>query len=629
MKFPIPRPGHLLLFLSLSLGGLLAAAPARAQVNRVRVTLQPDCFRPTLDSACDPRKNDTRLDLGPQIAIWIESADGATFVDTLMVTNLTASLGIGNRPGHHTLPSGPKFPYGKRPMSLPVWAHRRGKLYNSVVMQDGVEKEYWLGFHESVSSPDPYFCRPMTLQEIDVDAVTCPTQRFNSVKGRFFDPALDLAPQHMEGSSPKPYVPPPKSYYPPRNDLRTFVPRDCDGAQKPDCPTASKSFADINDLDGVATATPPYGQPWTRSWRLPDDLPEGEYVLYVEVNKEFDQNASHAYPAFEDPQLAQWGVPTNFGQPSVVYRIPFALDREKVSQAAVSEIAGYGDWDGQSGTLHPGDATISRSPGSGEGRLLVISRTGSGGQMVMGRVHVETETGAGAPPPPDAGNAPGDAGSPPDGPPASGCGQPAPVFISIEPVAIEAESAELSFREPDGDLWQRTDEYELRVWNGRDQSQTAFEQGLALPRQQKVSPGSTIVIKVPNLRSESSFTVGVRPVGDCLEPQVGFASFDTVIREFTQLTGCFVATAAWGSALAPDVDVLRRVRDEARARNVFAAATADAYARSSPPVADLLARSPTARAVARALLAPVVEAVKAAAGKPPAQAAAKVPRDAR
>src|SRR5690349_19596450 len=88
--------------------GLLGPPPVQAQPQpvRLRITLQPDCYRPSLAAACDKRKTTisekpllARLDLGPQIAIWLERADG-TFVDTILVTNLTAVLGLGNRPGY-------------------------------------------------------------------------------------------------------------------------------------------------------------------------------------------------------------------------------------------------------------------------------------------------------------------------------------------------------------------------------------------------------------------------------------------------------------------------------------------------------------------------------------------------
>ena len=46
-----------------------------------------------------------------------------------MVTNATSGRGIGNRPGRWDFLSGPLFPYGKRVMALPIWAHARGKTY--------------------------------------------------------------------------------------------------------------------------------------------------------------------------------------------------------------------------------------------------------------------------------------------------------------------------------------------------------------------------------------------------------------------------------------------------------------------------------------------------------------------
>ena len=155
------------------------AASARAQTcMTLRYDFQPDCYHAPGDPAC--LRSVDRLDLGPQIAVWVESADRTVFVDTLMVTNMTAARGIGNRPGVSNFLSGPLFPYGKRSMALPIWAHARGKLYDTVVMQDG--RETWLGFHESLSSGEPYYCRPLRAQEINVDAITCPT-RFTSFGG--------------------------------------------------------------------------------------------------------------------------------------------------------------------------------------------------------------------------------------------------------------------------------------------------------------------------------------------------------------------------------------------------------------------------------------------------------------
>jgi hypothetical protein len=613
-----PRMPHLRVAAIALVALCLPGAAAVGQTGpRVKVTFQPDCFRSSLGAACDPRKVGDRLDLGPQIAVWIETASGQ-YVDTVMVTNLTSQLGIGNRPGHVTLPSGPKFPYGRRPMVLPVWAHKRNKLYDAVVMQDGLDKEYWLGFHEVVSSPDPYYCRPMTLAEIDVDAVTCPTQRFNSVKGRFFDPRTDAVPPHVQADgTPKPYVPPAKSYYPPRNDLRTFVEQDCDRERGAMCTISARQYADLNDLDNVAAATPSYGLPFSRSWRVPDNVPDGNYVVLVEVSKEFDQNASHTHPAAQDPMLREWGIPTNFGQPSVVFKVPFKLDRGQADQQATEQIAGYGDWDGRTGTLHAPDSTISESPGSGVGRLLNIIQQAAGGGTIQGRVHVVTETTGGAlpEPPPDAGTgdggvADGGVDAPVDAPSMPNCQSRVPAGIAVSLARVDAETAQVTFIEPSGPAWERVESYELRRWNGIEQSADAFANGLPLPEMAKSAPGTTVSVPLSNLKSESQYTVGVRARGECLDQETAFASFTTRIREFTQLSGCFIATAAYGSPMAADVQSLRRIRDGLRARSPLAAAAADVYARSSPPLADALRASEAARAVARTLLAPLVKLAK-------------------
>src|SRR5438045_5730198 len=136
---------------------------ARAQTGttanatvRLRYAFQPDCLRKSPDAPCDGPKATMKLDFGPQIAVWVEKADGSGFVDTLMVTNATAVWGIGNRPGNWLFPSNWRFPYGKRTMDLPVWAHARGRTYGTLVMQDddgANNKELWLGFHEAISSP--------------------------------------------------------------------------------------------------------------------------------------------------------------------------------------------------------------------------------------------------------------------------------------------------------------------------------------------------------------------------------------------------------------------------------------------------------------------------------------------
>lgn len=62
---------------------------------------------------------------------------------------------------------------------------------------------------------------------------------------------------------------------------------------------------------------------------------------------------------------------------------------------------------------------------------------------------------------------------------------------------------------------------------------------------------------------------------------------------------CFIATAAYGTPLAVDIDVLRAFRDEWLLGNVAGTAFTDVYYRLSPAVADLIAQHPVLAAVAR------------------------------
>jgi uncharacterized repeat protein (TIGR01451 family) len=73
--------------------------------------------------------------------------------------------------------------------------------------------------------------------------------------------------------------------------------------------------------------------------------------------------------------------------------------------------------------------------------------------------------------------------------------------------------------------------------------------------------------------------------------------------------GCFIATAAYGSALHPHVASLRRFRDRHLLTNAAGRALVDLDYRYSPPAADYIAGRPFLRAVVRVMLWPIVMAV--------------------
>lgn len=69
---------------------------------------------------------------------------------------------------------------------------------------------------------------------------------------------------------------------------------------------------------------------------------------------------------------------------------------------------------------------------------------------------------------------------------------------------------------------------------------------------------------------------------------------------------CFIATAAYGTPMAGELDVLRAVRDGWLLPHALGTAFVDSYYRMSPPVADRVAASDGARYAVRAVLEPII-----------------------
>ena len=73
-------------------------------------------------------------------------------------------------------------------------------------------------------------------------------------------------------------------------------------------------------------------------------------------------------------------------------------------------------------------------------------------------------------------------------------------------------------------------------------------------------------------------------------------------RRLIHSRACFIATAAYGDADAPEVEALRQFRDNTLLPNMFGAAFVRAYYRISPPIARMIARRPRLRVMAKRAL---------------------------
>jgi hypothetical protein len=70
--------------------------------------------------------------------------------------------------------------------------------------------------------------------------------------------------------------------------------------------------------------------------------------------------------------------------------------------------------------------------------------------------------------------------------------------------------------------------------------------------------------------------------------------------------GCFIATAAYGTPMAEEIEVLREFRDEYLITNPVGEALMEFYYKVSPPMAEFINEHPTLKPVVRAGLVPVV-----------------------
>jgi hypothetical protein len=90
------------------------------------------------------------------------------------------------------------------------------------------------------------------------------------------------------------------------------------------------------------------------------------------------------------------------------------------------------------------------------------------------------------------------------------------------------------------------------------------------------------------------------------------AGSSTSLNDLLAYFGCFIATAAYGSPTAEQIDVLRGFRDVVLLKNRLGSLSVALYYRLSPPVADFIAGNEVVRTLVRELLVdPIVWLVEA------------------
>jgi hypothetical protein len=121
----------------------------------------------------------------------------------------------------------------------------------------------------------------------------------------------------------------------------------------------------------------------------------------------------------------------------------------------------------------------------------------------------------------------------------------------------------------------------------------------------------TVVELVANAVGTSSFVEWTGDVDTIANVRAASTTItmndDYSIRaNFEGVGGCFIATAAYGTPIAEEIQILRDFRDEYLLTNPLGQGLIDIYYTISPPIADFITDHPSLKPIVRAGLMPVV-----------------------
>ena len=95
-----------------------------------------------------------------------------------------------------------------------------------------------------------------------------------------------------------------------------------------------------------------------------------------------------------------------------------------------------------------------------------------------------------------------------------------------------------------------------------------------------------------------------------------------VFVDYRDVSWCFIATAAYGTSMAGEIEILREFRDEYLLTNPLGQALVGLYYRVSPPIAGFITEHPSLKPIVRVGLVPAVAMSTVAVNTTPAEKAA-------
>jgi hypothetical protein len=178
---------------------------------------------------------------------------------------------------------------------------------------------------------------------------------------------------------------------------------------------------------------------------------------------------------------------------------------------------------------------------------------------------------------------------------------------------VTSSAISMSFVAPGvGTAQLRVAGYEIRI-RANDPITTAnFED--STPVTAKVTPddpGHVQSFDLTGLLPETTYYIGVRAYDGCHNlGDLAVSEVTTADRVNGAVDACFIATAAYGSLMANDVEMLRHFRDAKLQTNALGELAVETYYTFGPAIAGVVGESDLLRSTARAALAPVVARVR-------------------
>jgi len=84
-----------------------------------------------------------------------------------------------------------------------------------------------------------------------------------------------------------------------------------------------------------------------------------------------------------------------------------------------------------------------------------------------------------------------------------------------------------------------------------------------------------------------------------------------IINTIQQKSGCFIATAVYGTPLAPEINILRDFRDKFLLKNQLGKGCINFYYKFSPPIANFISKYPPLKSILRkAIIGPMIRIIK-------------------